>query len=260
MKNNINVKYMSRETLETLKKNLNRYELNFIESPKSSKWIHELTNEPTYITKKFVIEDFDLKLPQGEKDTETELENSIKLYNHLKGLPMYVLTDEQFWNWINFDKCYEVALRMMPVKKGSSVIKDHWLFTQGKRRGLFFGVLSRAYLRVHLTVDCNAEDPYELTKFVVEKPERFRNLSWRTFSSEKHIVRGALRAEKDIFDDYGEVEKTEYFTEIAKFISRLGSVALLDVMTEEDIYDKVYYKYKSMLELDSKNEEELIIA
>jgi hypothetical protein len=244
---------MSYEALETLKVNLDSYMENFINYPENSSWIHGISNENTFITKKFTIKDFKLKTPINSKDKDTEIENSIILYEHLKNLPMYVLTDERFWNWINFEKGYKEALIMMPVSKGSSVIKDHWLFTQGRRRGLFFGVLSRAFLRVMLTVDNTLEDPYELTKFVIEKPERFRNLSWRTFSSQKHIVTGTLKAEKKIYNEYGKIEKTKYFTEIAKDVSKLGSVKFLDVMDEDDIFEYVYNKYKKMIESDLNN-------
>lgn len=250
MKNKTNVKFMSDETLETLRVNLNGLIQNFIDNPKDSSWITSLTDERTFITKKFIIDDFKLKIPKNSKDKVKEIENSIILYEHLKDLPRYVLTDERFWNWINFEKGYEVALLMMPVTIGSSVIKNHWLFTQGKRRGLFFGVLSRAFLRVMLTVDNSKEDPYELTKFVIEKPERFRNLSWRTFSSQKHIVTGTLKAEKQLYKEYGNIEKTKYFTEIAKDVSKYGSVNLIDIMNENDIYEYVYNKYRGMIKKD----------
>lgn len=244
----INIKYMSDETYETLRINLESYIENFINYPQDSSWVYGVTNENTFVTKKFTIDDFQLRIPKDNKDRLTEIENSITLYEHLKDLPMYVLTDVRFWNWIYFEKCYEVVLKIMPVSIGSAVIKDHWLL--GGRRGLFFGVLSRTYFRVMLTVDESKEDPYELTRFAIESPERFRNLSWRTFSSQKHIVMGALKAEKQIYDEYGDIEKSKYFTEIAKHISKLGSVRFLDVMDENDIYEHVYKKYKEMIESD----------
>lgn len=250
MENRINIKYMADETLETLRVNLDGLIHNFIDYPKDPSWIYSLTDERTFITKKFTINDFTLKIPKGSKDKETEFENSIMLYENLKDLPGYVLTDERFWNWINFEKGYEVALIMMPVTPSSSVIKNHWLFSQGKRRGLFFGVLSRAFLRVLLTVDETKEDIYELTRFVIENPERFRNLSWRTFSSQKHIVTGTLKAEKKILEEFGHVEKSKYFTEIAKDVSKYASVNLIDIMDEDDIYEYVYRKYYNMLTQD----------
>lgn len=250
----IHVKYMTDEALATLKANTDDVTGKLIENPKSSAWLKTFFPGTLWVTKKYEIEEFTLKVPKDDKDRETDIYNSILLYERLHHLPLYVLTDERFWCWMNFEMGYEVALKYMPVKKGSSVFKDHWLLTQGKRRGLFFGVLSRCYFRVALSVDETLDDPYELTKFVIENPLRFRELTWRSFSSEKMIVLGALKAEKRVMTEYPQMEEnTKHFAEIAKLLSKLGSVMLLDCMTEKDIEEYVYKKYKVMVEEELAN-------
>lgn len=254
----IHIKYMSDAALATLKANKDEVTNKLIENPTSSDWLSEFVGADLYVTKKYEIEDFVLKIPTDEKDRETDIYNSILLYERLNKLPLYVLTDERFWCWLMFDKGYQVALKYMPVKKGSSVFKDHWLLTQGKRRGLFFGVLSRCYFRVALSVDTTLEDPYELTRFVISNPLRFRELTWRSFSSEKMIVLGTLKAEKRIKEEYPDYEEnTNRFGDIAKLLSKLGSVMLLDVMTEKDIEEYVYKKYKNMVEDDLRKAKEI---
>ena len=100
-------------------------------------------------------------------------------------------------------------------------------------------------------------DPYELTRFVISNPLRFRELTWRSFSSEKMIVLGTLKAEKRIMEEYPDYEEnTTRFGDIAKLLSKLGSVMLLDVMTEKDIEEYVYKKYKKMVEEDLKKAKE----
>ena len=222
---------MTDEALETLKANTSVVTERLIENQTSSTWLSEFVPSELYVTKKYEIEEFTLRVPKDEKDRETDIYNSILLYERLHHLPLYVLTDERFWCWMNFEMGYEVALKYMPVKKNSSVFKDHWLLTQGKRR-----------------------DPYELTKFVIENPLRFRELTWRSFSSEKMIVLGSLKAEKRIQAEYPHVEEnTKHFAEIAKHLSKLGSVMLLDCMTEKDIEEYVYKKYKEMMEEELAN-------
>ena len=251
----IHIKYMSDVALDTLKANKNEVTNKLIENPNSSDWLSEFVGDYLYVTKKYEIEDFILKVPSNEKDRETDIYNSIILYEKLNKLPLHVLTDERFWCWVMFDKGYEVSLKYMPVKKESSIFKDHWLFSQGKRRGLFFGVLSRCYFRVALSVDDTLKDPYELTKFVISNPLRFRELTWRSFSSEKMIVLGTLKAEKRIIEEYPNYEENATrFGDIAKLLSKLGSVMLLDVMTEKDIEGYVYKKYKNMVETDLKKD------
>ena len=250
----IHIKYMTDEALETLKANTSVITERLTENQTSSTRLSKFVPSELYVTKKYEIEEFTLRVPKDEKDRETDIYNSILLYERLHHLPLYVLTDERFWCWMNFEMGYEVALKYMPVKKNSSVFKDHWLLTQGKRRGLFFGVLSRCYFRVALSVDNTLDDPYELTKFVIENPLRFRELTWQSFSSEKMIVLGSLKAEKRIQAQYPHVEEnTKHFAEIAKHLSKLGSVMLLDCMTEKDIEEYVYKKYKEMMEEELAN-------
>ena len=160
----IHIKYMTDEALETLKANTSVITERLTENQTSSTRLSEFIPSELYVTKKYEIEEFTLRVPKDEKDRETDIYNSILLYERLHHLPLYVLTDERFWCWMNFEMGYEVALKYMPVKKNSSVFKDHWLLTQGKRRGLFFGVLSRCYFRVALSVDNTLDDSYELTK------------------------------------------------------------------------------------------------
>ena len=144
------------------------------------------------------------------------------------------------------EKGYKAAIQAMPVKSDST-FAEHWLFSQGNRRGLFFGVLSRCFFRVYLTIDETLDDKFELTKFIIDNPERFRNLTWRSSSSQKHIVHGIIKAEKDIVEKYGELVKNSMYSEIAKYVSLYCSVRLVDVITEQDIYDNVYKYMETQL-------------
>ena len=247
----INIKFMADDTLETLRANIRSTTQKIIDNSDDSDWINNETVNDTYVTKKYKIEDFDLEIPNDENDKETDIKNSIKLYESLKHLPNYVLADERFWLWLMFDKTYKTCQILMPIKDAeSSVFKDHWLFSGGNRRGIFFGVLSRCYFRVAMTVDETLADPYELSKFVIKFPERFRVYSWRAISSQKHIMLGILKAEKAVVDKYGEErEVRSIYKELVKDISKLGSVKLIDAMSEQEIQEFVYKKYCERLDI-----------
>jgi len=117
---------------------------------------------------------------------------------------------------------------------------------------LFFGVLSRCYFRVDLTIDDRLEDKYELTKWIVESSERFRNLSWRSFSSESHLVRGIIKGEKRAVEYCGK-ENNDAYSEIAKYIStELGSVGFLDAYSEEDIEEIIFDKMVQLISGENK--------
>ncbi len=262
MNNMINICFMTDEALETLKENALLVTNNLKSFPHDSNWLSSIYSGKLYDEKKYRIPEFRLKTSLDGDYSKVDFDNSITLYESLKELPRYILTDERFWAWINFTVGYQASLQSMTIKSNSTFL-DHWLFTQGTRRGIFFGVMSRCFFRVALTVDERLEDKYELTRFVIDNPERFRNLSWRSNSSEKHIVLGVLKAEKSIYDNYindpiyGEKMKRaekgthNIYTKIASYLSLYGSVRLIDVVSEEDIYKVTYDKMEDYI----KNQE-----
>lgn len=242
----INIKMLSDSALAYFKKNIERI-TKMLQENETNGWIYNYFKEPIFVQKKYMINDFELSYNPNLTDKEIDFNNSKILYEALRHLPNYIITDERFWLWLYLDKCYTQVRTMMKIN-GKSTIEDHWTFKQGVRRGLMFGVLSRCFYRVVLTIDERKEDKYELTRWIIQSPERFRNLTWRSFSSEAHLVRGILRAEKRAVQENG-FENNDFYTSIAKYISRIGSVKLLDVFTEEDIEELVY---KKMIELYSQ--------
>lgn len=240
----INIKFVKDDFLETLKRNSASVYKVIIENKNNSQWTNNYSRD-IYVTKKFQMNDFKLDISPTHNYKSVDLDNSIKLYENLRHLPLYILTDVRFWLWLHLDKFYKVTLQAIPIK-GQSTLDNHWLFKQGRRRGVFFGTLSRSFFRVYLSVDESLEDKYELTKYVIENPSRFRNMSWRSYSSQKHIVLGALKAQKDFEEKYDRVLSSKVFEEIAMYIGRLGSVKLLDAFTEEEIYGAVTKKLIKM--------------
>lgn len=241
----IHIKLLSENALAHMKKNIDVITKK-IQENEDNKWIYSEFPEKMFIEKKYEIDDFEIIDNPESKDKEIDLTNSITIFNSLKVLPRYVLTDERFWLWLHLEKFYKEVKSMMTVK-GTSTVLDHWMHKQGTRRGLMFGVLSRCYYRVAFTVDESLSNKYELTKWVIENPERFRNLTWRSFSSEEHLVRGIIKGEKKAIDVNPSLEKNDIYPEIAKYVSIIGSVRLLDVISEEDIAEMICSKTKELL-------------
>ena len=255
MMNKINISFITDDALETLYKNSEEVANYLMKEKDNSNWLKLIYNGQIFEEKKYKIND--IKLLTDENYENVDFANSIMIYEALKDLPRYILTDERFWCWFNFTIGYKAALQAMKINS-KTTFEDHWLFKQGQRRGIFFNVLARCYFRVALSIDeTNLEDKYYLTRFVIENPERFRTLSWRANSSQKNIVLGALKAEKDIVEKYKDiidVDKIKYndgkgtiYSEVTKQISLYGSVRLIDAASEEDIYKFVYNKLEEMV-------------
>lgn len=226
---NIHIKLLSEDALGYMYKNIDKV-TSLIINNDNNKWVETTFPHPVYIEKKFSISDFELEENVNSENLESDVKNHIKIYENLKVLPRYILTDEKFWLWLYLDKFYSITRTMMRIN-GVSTITDHWMQKQGKRRGIFFGVLSRMFFRVELSeIDGN----YDLTKWIIEKPERFRNLSWRSYSSNKELTLGIIMGEKEACEHLN-YENVNIYTEVAKYISKLGSAKLLDAHSREDI-------------------------
>ena len=259
MNNEVPIKFMSEDLVNALKYDIKKHDAKNINSriesnKENSNWLSDF-NDLVFEEKKYKYVPFELSQYSNEDHKITDFNNAIKLYEHFNHLPRYIITDERFWAWVNFDFGYKYALQSIPVKTKSTV-GDHYLFVKGKRRGLFFGVLSRLYFWVDLSIDeNNPEDKYLLTRFAMNNIERIRNLTWRANSNEKHIVRGVLKAELKLCSEYSQTPKgkelfkkaetgegtVNLYTKLAKYISLYGGVRLLDVITEDE-YEAIVYK------------------
>lgn len=243
----IHIKMLTEDALNFLRKNTSQV-AHLIAENDTNVWLEKTFPQPMFVEKKYEIEDFELKENPLSADKIIDFNNSVALYNALRALPRYILSDERFWLWLHFDKFYAKVRNMMKIN-GTSTVENMWMHKQGIRRGLMFGVLSRCYYRVALTRDDSEEDKYVLTKWIIENPERYRNLTWRSFSSEEHLVHGVLKGEKRAVDQYPEKENNEIYSEIAKYVAVIGSVRLLDVISEDEMADMIYEK---MLEYFTK--------
>lgn len=253
--NKINISFITDEALETIKQNAEQVTEYLQKEKNNADWLKLVYKGNAFEELNYKIPDFEL-FTDEDNYKNVDYKNSIILYESLKDLPRYILTDEKFWLWILFTKGYKAALESMPIRT-STTFRHHWLFEQGKRRGLFFNVLARCYLRVELSVDESLEDKYELTKFVIERPERFRSLGWRLDSSNKNIVLATLKAEKDAREkfinefnidiDQINYETTNIYTEVGKALSLYGSVRIKDMASYEEIYNVVFNKIEELV-------------
>jgi hypothetical protein len=250
MKKKINIKYMCDDVLETIKNNPSKYAEIISENIDSSQWIIEEFKHP-YIEKKITIPDFEFCTDNKLDIKKLSYINSVLLHKSLKNLPPYVLSDERFWAWINFDKGYILSQILIPINKKQSRLKNHYFFGSGSvRRGMFFGVLSRLYYRAHLTYDAKAGDSYELTKYVNDNPKRFRNLTWRAYSSDSELVKKILRIQYKLELIYKEKMTSHIYEEIAKYISSLGSVTYVELLSENDLEFKITQRVIKILDVD----------
>lgn len=244
--NRIHIKVLSEDALTYLKENVEVIAKK-ISKNENNDWVQMMMfPKPMFIEKKFEIDDFELVENPESTNKDVDFNNSVILYEKLNHLPNYILSDQRFWLWLHFEKFYKIVRTMMKIN-GTSTVEGHWMHKPGTRRGLMFGVLSRCYYRVALTIDEKAEDKYVLTKWIIDNPLRYRDLTWRTYSSISQLTRGILKGEKRAVDENPTLEKTDYYQVVAKYFNFVGSVRLLDMISEEDAEELAYNKMIELL-------------
>lgn len=245
------IKYMTEEAIETIRANQKKVS-NYISASEDNSWLYDLCGKTPFEEKEYCIEDFELKTPLNNLDRETDFYDSVMLYNALNKLPGYVLSNERFWAWLNFEKCYDTARILMPIKSDST-LKYHYLFSNSVKRSLSFGVLSRMYYRVALTVDNTLEDKYEITKWLIDSPVKMRGLFWRSLSNNPTIFKGVSKAEMQFEKETGIVLGEKSNSILSKRIQRLGSVSIIDVYSEEDICEYAKQELYDIYNINDKH-------
>lgn len=242
----INIKLMTDNAKDYMEKNIETITKKILNNS-NNYWIYETLPQPIFVEKKYQIVDFELKENPDGQDKIIDFENSVKIYETFSHLPQHILCNERFWLWLELEKFYNYSKKNIDISD-STTIKNHWMHAQGTRRGLMFGVLSRSYFRIALTIDETLEDKHELSKWIISKPTRFREYSWRTYSSQRELLRGIIKGTKKAVEEVKDAnEPATFYSEIAKYVSEIGSVKLLDVISEEDIEDIIYIRAKELL-------------
>ena len=89
----IHIKMLSEDALMYLKKNSAQVAKKVIDNATNG-WITTEFPQPMFIEKKFEIDDFELKSNPESADTDIDFSTSVEIYEHLKSLPRYILSDE----------------------------------------------------------------------------------------------------------------------------------------------------------------------
>mgnify|MGYP000009366175 FL=1 len=243
----IDIKMMTEEAYRTLKKNYEEVYKMICDHPSDSSWLKDYLGFEPYEVKKYVIDDFELKIADDYKTVE--FDNDIKLYETLNKLPKYILCNIRFWAWITFEKAYKQAIAAVPFKS-SAIVKNWWL-PGNSRRDLMLGVISRGYFKVDVSIDENSKDKYELTRYIMTNSEAYRNIVFRNIGMIKNVCLGILQVEKDIEENYNYSITVDRAREVMKDASRIGSVMHIDTLSKEEIYDILLGKILKRVDVEA---------
>jgi hypothetical protein len=247
----INIKMMTEEAYATLQKNYKDVYKNIIDHPSDSVWLSSYIGFEPYETKKYTIDDFILE--DSDNYSDVAVSNGITLYEHLHNLPRYILCNQRFWAWIEFEKAYKQSIHSIELKS-DNIVKEWWL-GGGARRALMLGVISRGYFMTEISIDEANNDPYEATRYINECPhgaELYRSIVYRNIGMLKNVSIAFIETVRDASIKYGELITKVELRNIMKDASKIGSVMLIDSMESSEIYNILIRKSdKRMLQLQN---------
>ncbi|HEF5063566.1 TPA: hypothetical protein SAQ65_002556 [Bacillus cereus] len=239
-----NIRILTESAFEEIKSNLQDLAPKFLDK---QAWI-----EKYFADKKWYIELPIQYIPANlinEKDVKLDIENSKRIYESLKHIPVNLAENDRFWSYLNLCEYWDY----MNVRWEDSNIKSQqhiatlapkYLITMYKG-GPGTNGLARLWWFAHLTHDEKRDNPYELTEYLLSKQDYTYIFLNRTFSRNKKILHTVL---SELISHSPNMSGDE-MREFAKYISLRGSVAVLDVLGEEDIKQMVreYFTSKSMV-------------
>lgn len=239
------IQFVTFDNIDTIKTNLGHWEKNFQKD--SSDWLKENLSTPLFVDAKFQeIPDFVLDMSAEPKEAyTTEGANSIKVYSHLKFLSDSQASDERLWAGLCLGPFWSYVKYRWGIDRNctATAVKDHFFFGQKSwRRSLTRNAISRLWWIGRLTYDCsNANDPWELTRFICRSQDYILHGLERNFSNNPKVIRPFLKA---IINAQGNgiAVNTNVFADLAKYLNMLGGTYILDCLPEDRIYQKIYAK------------------
>lgn len=238
------IKYITEDGILALKNNANIIYSEVIK--KKSKTINEVLNDKSMIKlTPFDIDDFvlDMSQPKG-KENLTDCENIQRVYNHMKHLSESQASDERLW--VAFTLMYQIDyMRYRWSVSSSNDMLNKYFFNYSAQRSLFRNGISRLWWIGRLTYDENRKDPYELTKFLCRDQDYIESICSRNIFNNRKILKSTidaiLKAEKD-----GIKIDRAVIRDISKYLNLLSGIYLVDLLSYEEIYEKIYNKLSSI--------------
>ncbi len=243
------INFLQEAALQTLKGNITANKDHYKEADNS--WVKDLfKDEPCFSEFKYEVEDFELYTDE-EKPERTDFENIKRLYSNLSFLTETQATDERLWAGLAHDKFWTYMQYRWPVHNQDDIeksVKRWYFFGESRRRSLTFHGLAKLWWIGKYTYDERREDPFEITAYICRDLATFSMYLFSSnLMSSQPVRMGIFTAILDM-EKAGHPIRRNAFNEIIKYFNILGGTSILDLFTEEEIYDKAMRQFKKMLQ------------
>ena len=238
------LQYLSNEMVESLHSDFVFFKDHYMDE--DNKWFNEyFVSKNALLDSSLEFVDFKDELNYNSDDPKQNYDNIKLIYESLKLTPSRA-SQERIWACLTHGYLFDFVktIRIDAIKSGEEQkIKNVFLLTNGKRRGLFINSLAKLWWTGYLTYDEeNKEDPYQLTRmFSMDGGyiSLIMLISSYNFISNKKIFLGVLDAINKL-KNRGITIKREVYIYALRYLNGISGVLLLDVIDREEIAKKVY--------------------
>lgn len=189
------------------------------------------------------------KLVESPKP-EFDFENVKTLYQALRVLTVEQAMDQRLWTHLTHVEFWNyMRVRWGRDNMNEEIIKDRFfLSSEGNSRSLIRNGIARLWWFGNLTYDPhNTQDPFALTKTLLEYQDTQAALLERTFGKSSQVLRICLEVLAVYMSEIREHGGRKVIQELGKYINRLGGTYFLDTMNKTVLRNKIDAFIRSML-------------
>ena len=240
------IKFVTEDGLEMLRKNSELLFKDVVVSGK--KTLVDFLGDAGQIKESSIeVDEFvlDIGQPKG-KEQLTDAENVKRLYSHLKGLSDSQASDERIWIAYTLQENLSYMNYRWKTESSSDML-NRYFFNYSTNRSLFRNGMSRLWWIGRMTYDEKRSDPFELTRFLCAHQDAIETLCGRSIFNNPTVQKATLNALYDVLNGK-RGDQREVIRDLAKYINLLSGTFLLDMLSYDEIYNKVYDKLLILLE------------
>jgi hypothetical protein len=226
--------------------------LNVIGKYKSDdSWVNDFFGDAPWSSETALWLPSGTNLVSPDKQSLRDLENTKILHSALRHLSIAQATDERLWAWMAHVQFWEYMRLRWPAESfernstPSAIavnIKDRYFFSANKDRALVHNGIARLWWYGHVSYDASRTNPYELTEVLLQKLDIAQSLLERRFSRNPAVTRAVLRILIEQKEKGVDLSQRENFRTLMKHLNRLGGIAVLDMLDEEEVKEELEEK------------------
>ena len=218
-------------------------------------WLDELFADKKN-TVRSVVTDSGIVLKIGQKhSTEYDAYNAQLLYEGYPEITPAIAADERIWASLCHNQHYDYMMNRWPVEPDRAhhqtekgIIEQRYFFLYGPRKSQERNGLSRLWLSAAVTYDESRDDPYELTKVLLQDTNFIMYMFGHTFGSNRNVVQGTMEAVNKIQQERGERISKTPLTSFAAKLNLLSGVTMLDRYSKQEIQAMAESHFREQLE------------